>query len=43
MKLLTFLHLAEGKSVIDFNNIQDEIEVGENEVEQFIIDGKSDY
>ncbi|XP_067931256.1 eukaryotic translation initiation factor 3 subunit M-like [Watersipora subatra] len=38
MKLLTFLHLAEGRSSIDFQTIQKEIEIPAEEVEQFIID-----
>lgn len=40
MKLLTFLHLAEGKSTLDFSTIQTEVDIKEWEVEQFVIDGE---
>ena len=41
MKLLTFLHLAEGRSSLDFGTIQSEIDINEGDIEQFVIDGKS--
>ena len=40
MKLLTFLHLAEGRSSLDFGTIQSEIDINEGDIEQFVIDGK---
>lgn len=40
MKMLTFLHLAEGRNIIDFKLIQSEIGVDNDGVEQFIIDGE---
>ena len=41
MRHLTFMHLAEGKKVIAYSVIQSEMGIPENQVEQFIIDGKS--
>ncbi len=38
MKLLTFMQLAETKSEISFGEIQQHMQLGENEVEEFLID-----
>lgn len=38
MKLLTFMQLAETKSEITFGEIQQHMQLGENEVEEFLID-----
>merc|ERR1719468_717579 len=38
MKLLTFMQLAETKSEIKFGEIQQHMQIGENEVEEFLID-----
>ncbi|XP_047003162.1 eukaryotic translation initiation factor 3 subunit M [Schistocerca americana] len=38
MRLLTFMQLAEGQSEMTFDTIQQELQLGENEVESFIID-----
>ncbi len=40
MKLLTFMQLAETKSEISFGEIQQHMQLGENEVEEFLIDRK---
>lgn len=40
MKLLTFMQLAETKSEITFGEIQQHMQLGENEVEEFLIDCK---
>lgn len=40
MKLLTFLHLVEGKSSVDFKTVQHEADIEAEEVEQFVIDGE---
>ena len=40
MKLLTFMQLAETKSEITFGEIQQFMQLGENEVEEFLIDRK---
>ena len=40
MKLLTFMQLAETKSEITFGEIQQHMQLGENEVEEFLIDRK---
>lgn len=41
MEMLTFLHLTEGRNAIDFKLIESEIGVATDDVEQFVIDGKS--
>ena len=38
MKLLTFMQLAETKSEIRFGEIQQHMQIGESEVEEFLID-----
>ena len=38
MKLLTFMQLAETKSEITFGEVQQHMQIGENEVEEFLID-----
>merc|ERR1719414_1673166 len=38
MKLLTFMQLAETKSEITFGEVQHHMQIGENEVEEFLID-----
>ena len=43
MKLLTFMQLAETKSEITFGEIQQFMQLGENEVEEFLIDRESFY
>jgi len=40
MKLLTFMQLAETKSTITFGEIQQYMQLGETEVEEFLIDCK---
>ena len=40
MKLLTFMQLAETKSEITFGEIQQFMQLGDNEVEEFLIDRK---
>ncbi len=40
MKLLTFMQLAETKSVITFGEIQKHMQLGDNEVEEFLIERK---
>jgi phage antirepressor YoqD-like protein len=37
MKLLTFMQLAETKSDISFGEIQQHLQLGENDVEDFLI------
>lgn len=39
MRLLTFMQLAEGNSEMSFATIQEELQLNEDEVEGFIIDG----
>lgn len=39
MRLLTFMHLAEGRNSLDFDTIERELKITGQEVEQFIIDG----
>lgn len=39
MRLLTFMQMAENNSEMTFQTIQNELQIGENEVEPFIIDG----
>lgn len=41
MKLLTFMQLAETRSQISFAEIQTHMQLGDNEVEDFLIDGES--
>ncbi|XP_013397066.1 eukaryotic translation initiation factor 3 subunit M [Lingula anatina] len=38
MRILTFMQMAEGKKEIDLDTIQQEMQIGEEEVEPFIID-----
>lgn len=40
MRLLTFMQLAENSSEIAFETIQKELNIGENDVEAFIIEGE---
>jgi hypothetical protein len=40
MRLLTFMQLAEGNSEMTFDTVQEELQLKETEVEEFIIDGK---
>jgi translation initiation factor 3 subunit M len=40
MKLLTFMQLAETKSQITFGEIQQHMQIGEGDVEDFLIDRK---
>lgn len=42
MRLLTFMQLAESRKEITFEVIQQELQIGEDAVEPFIIDGKLD-
>lgn len=39
MKLLTFMQLAEHTNELSFETIQKELNISENDVESFIIDG----
>ena len=39
MRLLTFMQMAESKKDIDYDSIQKEMDINEDEVEDFIIDG----
>ena len=39
MRLLTFMQMAEGRTEISFDTIQKEMDLQEDEVESFIIDG----
>jgi len=41
MRLLTFMQLAESSSEMGFNKIQQELQLEENQVEEFIIEGTS--
>lgn len=41
MRLLTFMQLAEGNTEMSFDTIQKELQIDEDQVEAFIIDGKS--
>ena len=41
MRLLTFMHLAENRSTLDFEVIERELGISPKEVEQFIIDGNT--
>lgn len=41
MRLLTFMQLAEGNTEMSFDTIQKELQIEEDQVEAFIIDGKS--
>lgn len=43
MRLLTFMQLAETNPEMSFDTIQEELQINENEVESFIIDGKLCY
>lgn len=40
MRLLTFMQLAEGKKEVEFEQIQKEMELNEDDVEDFIIESK---
>ena len=40
MRLLTFMQMAENKKDIDYDSIQKEMDISEDDVEDFIIDGK---
>ena len=40
MRILTLMQMAETRSEIDFDTIQQEMRLGSDEVEPFIIDGK---
>lgn len=40
MRLLTFMQLAETNPEMSFETIQSELQIEENDVESFIIDGK---
>ena len=39
MRLLTFMQMAENRKDIDYDSIQKEMDITEDEVEDFIIDG----
>lgn len=39
MRLLTFMQLAETNPEMSFDTIQEELQINEDEVESFIIDG----
>ena len=39
MRLLTFMQMAENKKDIDYDSIQKEMDINEDDVEDFIIDG----
>ena len=39
MRLLTFMQMAENRKDIDYDSIQKEMDINEDEVEDFIIDG----
>ena len=39
MRLLTFMQMAENRKDIDYDSIQKEMDISEDEVEDFIIDG----
>lgn len=41
MRLLTFMQMAEAQKEISFNIIEHEMGIPEDEVESFIIDGRS--
>lgn len=43
MRLLTFMQMSEGKQEIDFDTIQQEMKLEDDEVESFIIDGEHVY
>lgn len=43
MRLLTFMQLAETNPEMSFDTIQEELQINEDEVESFIIDGKLCY
>lgn len=43
MRLLTFMQLAEGTTEMSFETIQQELQLNENQVEAFIIDGASNH
>jgi len=38
MRILTFMHMAEGQKEISFETIMDELKIGSDEVEQFIFE-----
>ena len=40
MRLLTFVQIAEGKSELSFETIENELQLQPDEVEAFIIDGE---
>ena len=40
MRLLTFMQMAENKTEIPFETIMKELDLNEDDVEAFIIDGK---
>ena len=40
MRILTLMQMAETRNEIDFDTIQQEMRLGSDEVEPFIIDGK---
>lgn len=41
MRILTFMQIAEGKTELGFDQIQKELQLLPEEVEAFVIDGKS--
>ena len=43
MRLLTFMQMAENKKDIDYDSIQKEMDISEDDVEDFIIDGKDQF
>ena len=40
MRILTLMQMAETRSEIDFDTIQQEMRLGADDVEAFVIDGK---
>lgn len=40
MRLLTFMQMAESKKEISFNTILEELQLPDNDVEAFVIDGE---
>ena len=42
MRILTFLQLAENQKEMSFDSIREEMQITEDEVESFIIEGKDD-
>ena len=43
MRLLTFMQIAQGKTEISFDAVEQELQLDASEVESFIIDGLSVY